>query len=97
MSPAVWSVDGVSACMLYSMVECRALDSRIHPWPSRAIRTEPLCSVQRMKVRGLWGPLSGGWNRFVWQVVTVVKIGHAFPSTIQAGPCPKPPPQLHWG
>ena len=24
MSPAVWSVDGVSACMLYSMVECRA-------------------------------------------------------------------------
>ena len=29
MSPAVWSVDGVSACMLYSMVECRALDSHI--------------------------------------------------------------------
>ena len=26
MSPAVWLVDGVSACMLYSMVECRALD-----------------------------------------------------------------------
>ena len=25
MSPAVWSVDGVTACMLYSMVECRAL------------------------------------------------------------------------
>ena len=32
-----------------------------HAWQ---LRTEPMCSVQRMNVRGLWGPhLHGGWGR----------------------------------
>ena len=39
------------------------------------LRTEPLCSVQRMKVRGLWGPhLHGGWGRVLDFVLVHVLI-----------------------
>ena len=44
--------------------------------PAWQLRTEPLCSVQRMKVRGLWGPhLHGGWGRVLDFVLVLDWLG----------------------
>ena len=53
---------------------------------ARQLRTEPLCSVQRMKVRGLWGPhLHGGRGRVLDFVLVHVLIRFTVSAVLSRG------------